>query len=137
MHHTKEKGDIGVLKAHADMAEKGYKILTPLSEHLPFDFVAYKDNRLIRVQVKYVSINNGTMDIDLRSQWSDRHGIHINPPNKSEIDLVCVYCPDKQKCYYINMKEIKSNQFILRVNKPINNQKKGVHLAENYEHILI
>ena len=41
MHHTKEKGDLGVLKAQVKFAEKGYKILEPKSEHLSFDFVVY------------------------------------------------------------------------------------------------
>jgi len=33
-HHTKEKGDLGVLKAQADIAEQGFKIFVPLSETL-------------------------------------------------------------------------------------------------------
>lgn len=40
-HHTKEKGDVGVAKAIADLSIKGFKILTPLTEHLPFDLVVY------------------------------------------------------------------------------------------------
>ena len=43
MHHTKEKGDLGVLKAQLDMFEQGFVILNPVTEHAPFDLVAYKD----------------------------------------------------------------------------------------------
>ena len=42
-HHTKNKGDLGVLKAQVDLHEKGYMILLPQSEHSPFDVVGYKD----------------------------------------------------------------------------------------------
>ncbi len=52
-HHTKNKGDLGVLKAQVDLCSKGYLILTPLSEHSPFDIVAYKNGEFIRIQVKY------------------------------------------------------------------------------------
>ncbi|WP_180230119.1 hypothetical protein [Bacillus sp. AFS073361] len=32
-HHTKSKGDLGVLKAQVDLYEKGYMILLPHTEH--------------------------------------------------------------------------------------------------------
>jgi len=40
MHHTKEKGDLGVLKAQLDLFEQGFLILNPVTEHAPFDLVA-------------------------------------------------------------------------------------------------
>ncbi|MCZ2258066.1 hypothetical protein KSU66_06130 [Sporosarcina sp. G11-34] len=43
-HHTKNKGDLGVLKAQVDLHQKGYLILNPLTEHAPFDLVVYKEN---------------------------------------------------------------------------------------------
>jgi hypothetical protein len=43
VHHTKEKGDLGVLKAQLDLFEQGFLILNPVTEHAPFDLVAYKD----------------------------------------------------------------------------------------------
>jgi len=52
-HHTKNKGDLGVVKAFCDLVEKGFVILFPATEHAPFDLAAYKDNRFIRIQVKY------------------------------------------------------------------------------------
>ncbi|EJQ47188.1 Uncharacterized protein BWINRASL_04312 [Bacillus mycoides] len=41
-HHTKTKGDLAVLKAQVDLYEKGYMILTPQTEHSPFDLAVYK-----------------------------------------------------------------------------------------------
>ncbi|MDR7289516.1 hypothetical protein J2S38_002579 [Mycolicibacterium senegalense] len=40
-HHTKDKGDLGVAKAHADLVAKGFYVLFPATEHAPFDLVAY------------------------------------------------------------------------------------------------
>ncbi len=50
--HTKDKGDLGVLKAQVSLYEQGHCILLPLTEHAPFDLLVYKDNDFRRVQVK-------------------------------------------------------------------------------------
>ena len=55
-HHTKTKGDLGVLKAQAALCAKGYLVCFPLSEHAPFDLVIYKNGKFKRVQVKTRSI---------------------------------------------------------------------------------
>lgn len=41
-HHTKDKGDLGVAKAYADLVGKGFDVLLPTTEHAPFDLVAHK-----------------------------------------------------------------------------------------------
>jgi hypothetical protein len=57
-HHTKHKGDLGILKAQVDLYQKGYMILNPATEHAPFDIVIYKDGMFKRVQVKYRELNS-------------------------------------------------------------------------------
>lgn len=42
-HHTKDKGDLGVAKAYADLVAKGFDVLFPTTEHAPFDLVAYAE----------------------------------------------------------------------------------------------
>ena len=37
MHHTKYKGDLGVLKAQVDLFEQGFTILSPMTEHAPLN----------------------------------------------------------------------------------------------------
>jgi hypothetical protein len=34
-HHTKDKGDLGVLKAQIDLFEQGFTLFVPLTEHCP------------------------------------------------------------------------------------------------------
>jgi hypothetical protein len=58
-HHTKNKGDLGLVQAMADLTAKGWAILVPLTEHEAFDLVAYRDGRFLRVQVKYRSAVKG------------------------------------------------------------------------------
>src|SRR5438445_3944012 len=102
-HHTKTKGDLGVVCAELDLLKKGYLILYPRTEHAPFDLVAYDgEGGFIRVQVKYRKAVNGTVAIRMATIWNDRHGTHIRPIPKDQVDVICVYCPDTDKCYYLD-----------------------------------
>ena len=132
MHHTKEKGDLGVLKAQLDMFEQGFVILNPVTEHAPFDLVAYKDGLFKRVQVKYKSVDRtGSITVHFRSCWADKNGTHMRHINKEEVDLYCIYCPDTDVCYYLNPKEYRSS-VTLRVETSKNNQSKNVRMAADY-----
>jgi len=130
-HHTKNKGDLGVLKAQLDLYEKGYLILTPHTEHSPFDLVGYKNGKFLRIQVKYRTAKNGKIEVPFRTSWADKNGSHTQDYDKNEIDVMCVYCPDTDKCYYVNPQECNKT-FNLRLSKPKNNQINGIHLAEDY-----
>jgi len=131
-HRTKEKGDLGVLKAQIDLFEQGFTIFVPLTEHCPFDLVAYRDGGFRRVQVKYRAIDRyGKIDVKFSTCWTDRSGTHTNRVDKNEIDLFCIYCPDTDECYYVSPRDFGSN-VSLRVRPPGNKQSSGVHFATDY-----
>lgn len=77
-HHTKSKGDFAIFKSQMDLYEKGYTILLPLTEHAPFDLVAYKENAFIRVQVKYRHLNDkGVIYVKFSNSYSTKKGVQI------------------------------------------------------------
>jgi hypothetical protein len=86
-HHTKNKGDIGVLKSQIDLYEKGYFVCIPLTEHGSFDLVIVKDKERKTVQVKSKSLKNGKLEIPFRQSSSDKRGVHTKHWNKEEIDI--------------------------------------------------
>ncbi len=133
-HHTKNKGDLGVLKAQVDMFEKGWIILTPHTEHAPFDIVIYKEGVFKRVQVKYRGAERGALQVTFSTSWADKNGSHTKAYDKSEIDLFCIYCPETDQCYYVDPAQ-HDRSVTLRFEPPKNNQSKGVHLAENFTNI--
>ena len=134
-HHTKEKGDLGVLKAQVDLFEQGFTIFSPQTEHSPFDLVAYKNGEFRRVQVKYRSKDQcGKIDIKFSTCWTDRNGTHTVPVDKTEIDLYCVYCPDTDECYYLEPGKFGSN-VSLRVEAPKNGQKSGINFAADFRRV--
>jgi hypothetical protein len=104
-HHTKDKGDVGVAHAIADLADPGFLVLTVLCEHAPFDVVGYRNDTFVRVQVKYRALSaNGTLDVQFRSSWSDSKGTYVQALDKRDVDVVCIYCPDTRACYYVDPK---------------------------------
>jgi len=70
-HHTKDKGDLGVLKAQLDLFEQGFTIFVPLTEHCPFDLVAYKTGNFgstASLRVKTPK-NNQTTNVNFSSDY--------------------------------------------------------------------
>ncbi|UTR11293.1 group I intron-associated PD-(D/E)XK endonuclease [Evansella sp. LMS18] len=134
-HQTKNKGDLGVLKAQVDLYQKGYMILTPQTEHAPFDIVTYKDFSFKRVQVKYREVNaRGNIEIRFRSSYINSSGNINKPVNKDHVDVYCVYCPQTDECYYFNPKKY-NNSLTLRINLPKNSQKENIHMASDYRNL--
>jgi hypothetical protein len=131
LHHTKNKGDLGVAKAHADLVEQGFLVLFPSTERAPFDLVAYDGGVFTRVQVKYRAARFGAVSVHLRSVWSDRQGLHVQQLDRSEVDLICLYCPDSDECYYVRA-DACGRSVTLRITPPRNNQIVGVQLAASY-----
>jgi hypothetical protein len=133
-HHTKNKGDLGILKAQLDMTLQGYMILHPLTEHSEFDLVAYKDGSFLRVQVKYRAVNNaGVIAVPFKTSWADKNGTHEQYINKNEIDIFCVYCPDTDECYYFRPKDFRKG-VNLRINPP-KNPVGTIHYAKEYTRV--
>lgn len=131
MHHTKDKGDLGVAKAHADLVAQGYMVLFPATEHAPFDVVAYRDGVFYRLQVKYRSGSSGFVAVRFRSVWSDKHGVHRSAMDKSSVDVVCIYCPQTDECYYVRPEQHRES-VTLRITPSRNRQVKGVLLASGF-----
>ena len=130
-HHTKDKGDLGTAKAYADLVSKGYTVLFSATEHAAFDLVSYRDGQFVRVQVKYRSARTGSISVQFRSVWADRNGTHMKPSDKSEVDVVCIYCPETDECYYLRPADHRQS-VTLRVAPSKNGQQRGVLPAETY-----
>ncbi|KGN34786.1 hypothetical protein N802_01640 [Knoellia sinensis KCTC 19936] len=130
-HHTKDKGDLGTAKAHADLVSQGFVVLFPATEHAAFDLVAYRDSTFHRVQVKYRTAHLGAISVRFRSVWADRHGTHMKPLDKDEIDVLCIYCPDTDSCYYVRPNNHRQS-VTLRVSPTRSGQVRGILTAEAF-----
>lgn len=135
LHHTKTKGDIGVLKAQLDLYQRGFFVSIPLSEHAPFDLVITRKGRSRTVQVKTRKVDaTGSLEVKMASSWADRHGSHRSRVDVLQIDLYCVYCPDTDACYYFDPKG-QGASIRLRVSAPKNGQAKRIRFADDYREV--
>ena len=132
-HHTKDSGDLGVLKVQLDLHEKGFVVSVPLTEHAPFDLVAYQGGECKTVQVKYRSLRDerGTLTVHFRSSYSDSNGHHTQKVDKGAVDVYGIYCPNTDECYYLSPDEF-GRAVSLRVEPPENNQTANVNSASDY-----
>lgn len=131
-HHTKDKGDKGTGNVIADLLSKGIQVCLPLSEHLPFDLIAVKeDGSLLRVSVKYRTLKKGSVYVVFSNSYSDSHGVHTKEIDKNLIDLLAIYCPETKEVYYVIPSEFDKS-VTLRVEESKNNQTKGIHFAKDY-----
>ncbi len=131
MHHTKAKADLGVAKTIADLVQKGYVPCMPLSEHQAYDIVAVNNGNIVKLQVKYATLQeNGTIEIKFRTSWADKHGTHMKRYSESDFDYFAIYCPEKELVLYVPNK--KDAPKILRFEKALNNQAKHIKWASDY-----
>ena len=116
----------------ADIADQGFVVLTALCEHAPFDLVGYRDRKFVRFSVKYRALSSsGTVEVQFRSTWSDSKGTYVRPIDKTEVDVVCIYCPDTGACYYVDPKQF-ARSVSLRVTPSRNGQRRNVLPAEQF-----
>jgi hypothetical protein len=130
-HHTKDKGDLATAHVQADLIERGAMVLLPLTEHAPFDLVAYQAGVFSRVQVKYRATSRGVLPVHFRSVWSDRNGVHARPIERDEIDVLAIYSPETRRCYYLNPADFVAS-VSLRLEPPKNSQVANVLFANDF-----
>ena len=130
-HHTKDKGDLATAQVQVELIERGAMVLIPMTEHAPFDLVAYLDGSFFRVQVKYRATSRGVLPVHFRSVWSDRHGVHATPMERTEVDVLAIYSPETRSCYYLNPADFLAS-VSLRLTPPKNGQLANVLFADEF-----
>lgn len=136
-HQTKDKGDLAVLMALADLRRHGVVCCLPISEHLPFDMVAVMPDMttLVRLQVKYRKTNTvGAIHLPFRSNYYDSKKIYSKHVDLSHLDSYAVYSPETNQLYYIRIDELLkgAKAITLRLEPPKNHQKTRIWYAENF-----
>jgi hypothetical protein len=121
-HHTKTKGDIGLVKVLSDLSDKGLDCLLPISEHLPFDLIAFDQDtgKTYKVQCKFKKKTNGVIDVPIRTSHMTTTGSVSSRYNYGSFDVLAVYNPDTNTVYYVAEKELtdKTTSIKLRVDAP-------------------
>lgn len=128
--HTKNKGNIGELYAAAFFSEHNFSVFTQLGDNSPIDIIVQSKSKLYRIQCKAVFPKNNVLYLYIvKSGKGYKKAYEVD-----DVDFFTLYDLENKKLYLINSKEalIRKTAFKLRLNKPKNNQTKGINLAEEY-----
>lgn len=117
MHHTTDKGDVGVAYVTADLISRGLTVLSPVSATSPFDLVVLTGSRATRIQVKYRAINSlGVLMVQIgRASITGSKFVRRVFTEEEVCECFAFYCPDTKECYYIDTAGKKAGSLILRV----------------------
>lgn len=124
----KTQGSIGELIVAGKVGALGWRILFPFGENARYDFVAEKEGRFVRVQVKYVTPKKGALVIRCQScnNWS------VKSYTEKDIDCLAVYDAVHDNVYFIPVACINKTMMSLRLEPSKNRQLKGIQKAEYF-----
>lgn len=134
MLNTITLGDLGESYAIMKFTSAQAVVSKPLSNNARYDLIVEINHQLYRVQVKTTSaIKDGKMEFALKTTNYNQGGWKSVGYTTEEVDLFFLYCVENNWCgLYIPDNSIPKN-IAIRLLPPKNNQKIGVHLAEDYE----
>jgi PD-(D/E)XK endonuclease len=131
---TDQKGAIAETAiAHAATA-LGIEVYRPIAEGGRFDMIFLLGEELVRVQCKWARRIGDVVIVRCYSCRRAREGLRKRLYTPDEIDAFAAYSIDTGKCYYLPLATIGIRSHIqLRIEPTRNNQKFGVHWAEDFE----
>ena len=102
MLHAKMKGTLGELKVTSELIKKGYAVFTEVGDLSRIDLIAWKDDKLIKIQVKSLASKNGSIEIhNYKSGPNYRYKY-----TKEDVDIFAIYSPELDEVFYISINEI-------------------------------
>ena len=123
---TNMKGDIAELAVAKRFLELGYWVSMPFGDDAPYDLLVDIDGEIKRVQVKHLKPYKDTIRFRMYSDTGRDY--------REVVDIMVGYNSEDGNCYMIKPKDFELKSMLsLKLNKPKNNQTKGINLAENYK----
>ena len=91
---TKLKSDIAESAAIKSLLKRGFKVLEPIGDRLPYDLALDLDGKLIRIQVKSAWLQNGAYTVDTRRTKTNRRSMLRQVYNSKDFDFAMLYIED-------------------------------------------
>lgn len=131
--NTKGKGEKAQLIVMGEFARLDIPVLVPLSDNLPFDFVAVIDGKLKKVQVKSSERINGSGAREFSLKTTNWNKGTIKGYTEQDCDLIICYDHESEDMYVLKPKSfVGAKSFAVRKEKPKNNQIRDINLHEDF-----
>ena len=131
---TDQKGAIAETAVIHEATKVGIEVYRPGGEGGRFDMIFLLGDELVRVQCKWAPRLGDAIIVRCYSNRRAREGLRRRVYTADEIDAFAAYCPDNERCYYIPFGSVRARtQILLRLAPTQNNQRLGIHWAEDFE----
>ena len=97
---TKLKSDIAESAVVTALLKRGFKVLKPIGDRLPYDLAVDINGNLIRIQVKSAWYYNGSFIVDTRRTKTNRRQMVRARYSRSDFDFAILYI-DKLNTFYV------------------------------------
>jgi prevent-host-death family protein len=127
-------GAIAETKIAAEAVDLGFEVLYPVvGGNGRYDLVFDLGDRLLRVQCKTARRRGDVIVVAARTSRRAPEGFRRTVYTPDEIDVIAAYCPELSRCFAVPIAEIPpSGCMSLRLARPRNGQRAGLHFADDY-----
>jgi len=98
---TKLKADIAESAVVTELLKRGFKVLKPFGDRLPYDLGIDNDGKLIKIQVKSAWHYRGAYKVDARITKTNRRRKVRKYYNKDDFDFAIIYISDLNTFYIV------------------------------------
>lgn len=131
--NNKHKGEQAEIFVIADFTRLGIGVALPISDNLPFDFIAVKDNKLFKVQVKASSTSDTAGSISFSLKTSNWWKKTEKKYTIEEVDIFACYDLVDKTTYLLGPENFDGKGYIsIRKEVSKNGQIKRCHFAKDY-----
>lgn len=131
--NSKDIGNIGEAKTLCKFVELGIPVYIPFGDNNKSDLIAEFNGKLNKIQVKTAEkIEDGAVCFRTKATTRNSKSYKDSFYTKDEIDYFALYSMAVDKIFLVPIEDVSSGFFTIRLNKPKNNQSKGVHFMNDY-----
>lgn len=105
---TKLKADIAEYAAVQKLLQKGFCVLKPVGDRMPYDLAVDKGNKTIRLQVKSAWKQKGLYIVDSRRTKTNRREMIRSRYDKTDFDFALLYIEEVDVFYVMPVEEFNS-----------------------------
>ena len=100
---TKLKSDIAESAVNTELLSRGFNVLKPVADRLPYDIAIDLNAKLIRIQVKHAWYNekDKAYIVDVRRTKTNRRQMLYKKYGNDDFDFAIVFIADKRIFYVI------------------------------------
>lgn len=121
---TKLKADIAESAVITELLRRGFRVLKPVGDRLPYDLAIDINGRLIKVQVKSAWFYNGAYKVDPRMTKTNRRKMIRKHYNKNDFDFAVIYIQDLNVFYIMPVSVFSSYKSQISLVETVKRQRK-------------